>query len=103
MRHVTGMHGGAKSLIGMPAVYPAIFQTVPVGRRMIVEHAFGRVQDVAAADTAGCQLFQHIFEIGGCRLVTADIFSGVDTVELDAKFGMAVRKAALSTFERMTS
>ena len=52
MRHVTGMHCGAKPFIGMPAVNPAIFQTVPVGRCMVMKHAFGGVQDIAAADPA---------------------------------------------------
>ena len=95
MRHVTGMHGGAEPFIGMPPVDPAILQTVPVGRGMVVEHALGGVQDIAAADPARSQLFQHIFEIGGGGLVAADILGRVDTVKRDTKFGMAVGKAGI--------
>ena len=95
MRHVTGMHGGTEPFVVMPPVDPAILQTVPVGGCMIMEHAFGRVQDVAAADPARRELFQHIFEIGGGRLVAADILGRVDTIELDTKSGMTMRKAGV--------
>ena len=67
----------------MPPVDPAILQTVPVGRGMVVEHALGGVQDIAAADPALSQLFQHIVEISGGGLVTADILGRVDTVKRD--------------------
>ena len=95
MRHVTGMHGGTEPFIGMTPIDPAILQTMPVGRGMIMKHAFGSVQDIATADPARSQLFQHILEVGGGGLVTADILGRVDTVKRDRKFGMAVGKAGI--------
>jgi hypothetical protein len=46
MGHVTGMHRRAKALFCEPPIDPAGFEAVTIGRLMIMEHAFGGVQDI---------------------------------------------------------
>jgi hypothetical protein len=43
--HLARLHRGAKALLIVAAMNPAGFQAVPVGGLVIVEEAFGRVQD----------------------------------------------------------
>src|SRR5688572_19548551 len=44
--HLARMHCGAKALLIVAAMNPAGFQAVPIGWLVIVEEAFGHVQDV---------------------------------------------------------
>ncbi len=88
-RHVARMHRGAETLVGMAAVDPAGLQPDRVGRLVVMEHAFGGVQDHVLPDPALGKPRQHVFEIAQARLVGADVLRRVDRVEVDAELPVA--------------
>ena len=93
MRHVAWIAGCTESLLVMPPIDPAIVQPVPIGRRMVMEHAFRRVQNIALRNIPGSKLFDHIFEIAIRRFVEAYILSRVNGIKRDPEPGVALRKA----------
>ena len=94
-RHVARMHGRAEPLIGMTTVDPAIAETVPVCRCVVVEHALGGMEHLLGRDTKHPELADHIGEIRVVRLVASDILGRVDGVEIDAEPRVAVGEAGI--------
>src|SRR5215207_4221217 len=64
-----GINGCAETLLAMPAVDPARSEAMRIGRLMIVEQAFGGVQDIALANSVIDKPFDHIFEVSAIGLV----------------------------------
>ena len=79
----------------MAAINPAIGNAVPPGRHVIVKQAFGGVQDVALCQAQIAHMLQHVDEIAIIGFVGADIFGGIDRVELGAQRGIAEAEAAI--------
>src|ERR1700722_3688217 len=89
MRQFAGIHGSAKTLLGISPVDPAGFQPDIVGRLVIMEHAFGGVKDLLLPDADLAEPLDHVFEIADRRLVRPDVFRGVHGVELDLQPAIA--------------
>src|SRR6266576_5991131 len=89
LRHLARIHGGPKTLLGVPPVDPAGLQPVIVCRLVVVEHALRRMQDLLFLHTDPFQLLDHVIEIAGRRLVRPDVFRGVDRIELHLQLPIA--------------
>src|SRR5260370_27914292 len=63
VRHLARIHGGTKTLLGVPPVDPAALQLVIVCRLVVVEHSLGRMQDLLLLHTDPFQLLDHVVEI----------------------------------------
>ncbi len=92
---MAGIHGGAETLPGMAAMDPAIGNAVPARRHMIVKQAFGGVKDIALGQAQIAHMLQQVHEIAVIGLVRADIFGGVDRVELGAERSVAEAEASV--------
>ena len=65
LRHLARIHGGTKTLLGVPPVDPAGLQPVIVCRLVVVEYALRRMQDLLFLHTDPFQLLDHVIEIAG--------------------------------------
>src|SRR5687767_3426679 len=64
-----GIYGCAETLLAMSSVYPARSEAMRIGRLVIVEQAFGGVQDIALAKSVVGKPFDHKFEVSAIGLV----------------------------------
>jgi hypothetical protein len=87
-RHLARVYGGAKALLVVPTVNPAVRQTMPVRRLMVVKHAFRHMQDFILGDCVMGQRFEHVFKIAVVGLITANILGSHYRVEGNAKAGV---------------
>ena len=94
---------GAKAVLVVAAVDPAIGQPELVGRRMVVEHAFGGMQDVTLFDPLTRQHLKHIVEIAIGGFIAADILSGINTIKCTPRRVFAPENVRLSVLVRTTS
>src|SRR6476661_11133231 len=76
----------------MAAVDPDAGQVISLRRTVIVEERLGDVDQVVLADPDRADLGEEAVEVALCRLVGADVLGGDDQIEVDAEFGITLRK-----------
>ena len=102
-RHLAGVHGGAETFLVVPAIDPAIGQPKFVGRRVVMEHAFGRVKDLVFLDPLAREHVEHVVEIAVRGFVAADVLGGLDPSNCTTSRALDPWKLRLSVLVRTTS
>ena len=62
-RHITRIHCGTEAFLVVAPIDPAVGKSELVCRRMIVEHAFSRMQDLVLLDAEPRKALDHVFEV----------------------------------------
>lgn len=94
-RQIARIHSSAEALLLKAPMYPAVGDAVTIRRLVIVEQAFGRVEQVPFFQTQIAHVLQHVFETAVRGLVGPYILSGVDRVKLNVEFLIAARECAV--------
>ncbi len=74
---------------------PAVGDTMGAGRDVIVEQAFGGVEQILLFQPKVADMVQHVNEVAVVRLVRADVLSRIDGVEFHAQLRVRVGESAV--------